>query len=78
MFVFPQLRGKDQDIKSLSFISNGAVLGVPNHWSLILSFMIILCFIDLGCLQTIVRIVASLLLKRERREGGSGITRINA
>lgn len=78
MFVFPQLSGKDQDIKSLPFISNGVVLCVPNHWSLVLSFMVILRFIGLGCLQTIVRIVASLLLRREKREGGSVILRINA
>lgn len=49
MFVFPQLSGKDQDIKSLPFISNGVVLCVPNHWSLVLSFIVILRFIDLGC-----------------------------
>lgn len=75
---FPQLSGKDQDIKYLPFISNGVVLCVPNHWSLILSFMVILRFIDLGCLQTIVRIVASLLLRREKGEGGNGMVRINA
>lgn len=78
MFVFPQLSGKDQDIKSLPFISNGVVLCVPNHWALSLSFMVTLSFIDLGCLETIVRIVASLLLRTEKREVWSGIIRINA